>query len=355
MFLAVMVLACAMSVSGFAAGGYTVPADTQAIIEKMQNIDANHNGTYETGDVTRVLEAAAGIVQDDDYTKYDINGDGKVTIKDAKKVFGVVTGTDSAITEAELMKVFNERVNSVKNVYPGFTKTETVDCSSILVTTTNAPLDDLNVTNLEYDQYVKKMVKLMNSFPYNMFLNAEMKKELEKMEDAAIAAYEPQSRRSVVGPTVSNNTEHYDNFPVSNTNWSSRLTLADIDSISYSMKNGRIIISITMGSYSYVGDNCPTTLQKRINTPYGKVYNLPALSEADGSEVNKFSVKNGTIEFAFDYKTADVLKAEYAFEYNSDIKAPKDKENPDNELEMVTNTTAEMKETYVFSRVTQYE
>ncbi len=340
-----------MNVSVFAetteGEAYAIPDEIQANITKMQLVDANKNGTYETGDVTQVLKAAAGIATDDDYSVYDINGDGVVSVKDAKATLNAITGADSVVTNEELLAIFNERVNSVKTVYPGFSKRETLDCSSILITTKNAPVSDLNVTNLEYNKYVEKMVKLMNSFPYNLALDDSMRAELAKMQAAAEDAYEPQYGYSAT--VKADDTNHYNNYPVGHVMWGSRLTMDDIKSISYTMTGGRIVITVKMGNYSYTGDNCPVELNERIVTPYGKAFNLPNLDESDGSTVNSLSLSNGEIELGIDYKTNDCLKAVYSYGYTAEIKAPKDSES---ELEMTTKTTATYEERYTFNRVT---
>ncbi len=359
--LAAVIFASVMSVSVFAettettentqtTTEYQMPDDVQTIITKMQNLDANKNGTYETGDVTKVLSAAAGIVPADQVMAYDINNDGVVSVKDAQKALNVIAGVDTLFTKEQLFKVFNERVNSVKKVFPGFTKRETLDCSSILVTTKNAPLDDLNVTNIEYNAYVAKLVKLMNTFPYSLALNASMKAELEKMQKAADEAYDEQRRSTAVGKGKTQETAHYNNYPVSNFMWASNLTISDIYSINYTMSGYRIVFTLKMKNYSYKGDDCPTSLEEKAKTPYGKVFNLPELSETDGSVVNSLDLRDGEIILQIDYKTSDCLKAEYYYEYCADVKAPKD---PESDLEMTTNTTAEMKESYVFYRVTQ--
>ncbi len=351
LLLAIIMMACVMSVSAFAAAdtGYTIPADIQATIKKMQNLDANKNGTYETGDVTQVLRAAAGIVAEDDYSKYDINGDGYVTVKDAKTTLNAVTGVESIVSDEEILAVFNERANSVKAVFPGFSKKDTLDCSSILVTTKNAPMADLNVTNMEYVTYVDKLVAIMNKFPYNLALDDSMRAELANMQKAAQKAYDPQNGSSAVLKGSAYANAHFNTYPAGHTQWSSRLTMADIKDISYTMTGGWIKMTIKMDNYSYSGDNCPIELSERINTPYGKAFNLPELSEKDGSKVNSLAFKDGLIEFNIDYKTSDCIRAEYSYEYTADVKAAKD---PDSDLEMTTKTTATLSERYTFNRVT---
>ncbi len=348
--IAVAMLMSVMSISAFAETKALTAVEKSII--KMQNVDADLDGTYTTGDIAKVLQAAAGIVEEDDYTKYDINGDGYVSVRDAQATLNAVTGVAPVVTQEELLAVFNERINSVKKSLPGFTKREIVDCSSILVTTKNAPQSSLNVSNLEYDKYVDKMVNLMNTFPYNLALNDEMRAELKKLQISAENAYKPQSRSVAVGRGADYEDEHTDLFVVGGLSWSSNLTMNDIKSISYTMTGGRFSITITMKDYSYAGNAYPTGvagLSARSKLPYGKAFNLPEFDESDGSTVNSVALRGGEIDFQMDYKTADVLKAEYNYEYTADIKSPPDK---DSDLEMYTKTTAAVTERYVVNRVT---
>ena len=94
---------------------------TQKNILKMQRLDADKDGTYTTGDVSSVLEAAAGIAQDGDSEDYDINGDGYVSLRDAMVTLDAVTEVAPVVTQEELLAIFNERINSVKKNLPGFT------------------------------------------------------------------------------------------------------------------------------------------------------------------------------------------------------------------------------------------
>ncbi len=349
LFLALVMVMCVLNVSVFAATDeYVMPDNVAVIIKKMQNLDADKDGSYTTGDVSAVLKAAAGIVESDDYSCYDINGDDYVSIADAKATLDAVTGITPVVTDEEILTVFNERSNSVKGTLPGFKKTETVDCSSILITTKNAPVSDLNVTNLEYDKYVSKLVKVMNSFPYNLALNDEMRAELKKMEASAKAAYEPQTRKKTILSGAAWMNDHYSIYPISGFMDSSRLKYDDVKTISYDMINGSIKIDITMGNYSYSGSQYPDSidLAGKIKLPYGRVFNLPTFDSDEGT-VEKIDLKNGKISLKFDYLDCHVEESDYSYNYTASVKAAKD---PDSDLEMTTTTSASFTEEYKVGR-----
>lgn len=343
----VLVLCIAMgvfSITATAANSTTA----ESAMAKLQKIDADGNGSITTADASQYLKAAAGII-DVAESDYDYDADGTVSVVDAQKVLRVVAGVDSPLTEAEALELFNEGVNSVKTIRPGFEKTATVVCPSIKVTTMNAPISSMNVTDLEFDQYVEKIIKLMNTFPYNMALDDAMKAQLEEMRVQAKESYEPQVTTKTV---ASRSNSHYSYFPVNNLGWSSRLTLADIKSITCTIENGNIVYTVKMNDVTYVGDEYPTGsagFSKRQALPYGKIFNIPAFDESDGSTVNKVTFKNGTIVYKQDYLTGDSLYADYTYSYVVDMTAAPQE---DSDLVMKTVTTANTNENYVMNRVT---
>ena len=333
-------------VTASAAGETTVNAENA--MAKLQKLDVNTDGAISTVDAAQYLKAAAGII-DSAEVDYDYDADGSVSVVDAQKVLRVVAGVDSPVTQEEALVLFNEGVNSVKTVRPGFEKTATMVCPSIKVTTMNAPIKEMNVTNLEFDKYVDQIVKLMNTFPYNLALNAEMKAQLEEMQVQAKASYEPQVTTKTV---ASRSNSHYTFFPVNNLGWSSRLTMADIKSITCVIESGSIVYTVKMNDVTYVGDEYPTGsagFSKRQSLPYGKIFNIPAFDESDGSTVNKVSFKNGTIVYKQDYSTGDSLYADYSYGYVIDMTAAPQE---DSELVMKTVTTTNVNENYVMNRVT---
>ncbi len=249
-----LVLCIAIGIFGVTATAAVDDAVAEAAMAKLQKLDIDKNGSISTLDASQYLKAAAGII-DTSEVDYDFDADGSVSVLDAQKVLRVVAGVDSALTQEEALALFNEGINSVKTVRPGFEKTATVVCPSIKVTTMNAPISQMNVTNLEFDQYVDKIIKLMNTFPYNLALDDAMKAQLEEMRVQAAESYKPQVSTKTV---LKASNSHYTYFPVNNLGWSSRLTLADIKSIACTIENGAIVYTLKMNDVTYVGDEYPT-------------------------------------------------------------------------------------------------
>ena len=316
---------------------------------KIQRIDADGDGAYSTSDAAEFLRAAAGISANSNDEKYDLDFDGYVSVTDAQQALRMVSGIVPVLNEAETLELFNERINSVKTVRPGFEKTATMQCPSIKITTTNAPIDDMNVTNLEFNQYVDKIVNLMNSPLFSLIVDANMKAQLEEMKVQAKEAYLPQTTTKTV---ASRSNSHYSYFPVNNLGWSSKLTVNDISGATCQIVGSDIVCTITLPEITYIGDEYPTGssgFSKRQALPYGKVFNIPAFDESDGSTVNKVQFMNGKVVLKVDVLTGDVLEADYSYTYISEIMAAPQE---DSELTMKTATTANTTENYIMNRVT---
>lgn len=347
--LVLSVILGVFTVSASAASETAVLTGAEKSLAKIQSIDADGDGQYTTGDAAAFLRAAAGISADADDAKYDINMDGYTSVADAQEALRIVSGIEPILTEAEALELFNDKINSVKTVRPGFEKTQTVHCPSILITTTNAPIADMNVTNLEFNKYVDKIIKVMNTFPYNMALNDEMRAQLNEMKQQAEDAYLPQTTTKTVNKA---SNSHYSYFPVNNLGWSSKLTANDIKSAGCQVVGSDIVFTITLDEVTYIGDEYPTGssgFSKRQTLTYGKIFNIPALDESDGSTVNKVQFKNGKVVLKLDVATGDVLSADYSYTYVSEVMAPPQE---DSDLTMKTATTANMTENYIMNRVT---
>ncbi len=333
--LSIMLGAFVISVSA----GDEALTDAQKSLLKIQLIDANGDGAYAADDAAEFLKAAAGIIADDD--KYDLDFDGTVSVADAQQAFRIVSGVAPVLNEAETLALFNEKVNSVKTVRPGFQKTETIQCPSVKVTTTGAPLSSLNVSNMEFNQYVDKIVNLVGSFMDSSQLN-EMKQQAKDI-------YLPQTATKTV---AARSNSHYSYFPVNNLGWSSKLTVDDISGATFKVEGSNVVCTITLGEYTYVGDEYPTGssgFSKRQSLPYGKVFNVPSLDESDGSTVNKVQFKNGKVVLKADLATGDVLSVDYSYTYICTIKAAPQE---DSSMVMTTATTANITDNYVMNRVT---
>ncbi len=336
--------------------GTSVSAETATVSEltgteksflKIQRVDADSNGEYTTADAAVFLKAAAGIIEDSE--QYDIDFDGDVSLADAQAALRIVAGISPVLSEAETLALFNSQINTVKTVRPGFDKTSTVVCPSIKITTTNAPIADMNVTDLEFNKYVDKIIKVMNTFPYNMALNDEMKAQLNEMKAQAEASYDPQVTTKTVNKT---SNSHYSYFPVNNLGWSSKLTVDDISKASCKVADGSVIYTIELPSITYIGDEYPTGsagFSKRQALSYGKVFNIPALDESDGSTVNKITFKNGKVVLKVDVETGDILSVDYFYVNVSEVMAAPQE---DSEITMKTTTTMNTTENYIMNRVT---
>lgn len=342
--LVVGVLMSAMSFS-VSAAEYS-EEEVAAFVTMMNRADVNGDGAYSTLDASTLLKAAAGIeLAEEDY---DIDLDGQVTLLDAQKMLRVAADLDSVVSNDVLLKLFTEKLNSVKKTKPGFAKTTTLVCPSIKVTTTGAPtgFESLNVTNLEYKDYVNKFVNLMNTFPYNTMLDATMQAELEEMKKSAVEVYQPQTEKKNVAAT---SNSHYTHFPVNNLGWSCKLEMSDIKSIKQTIVGGNIVITITLADYTYGKGEYPvgsSGFADRQKLPYGKIFNIPALNETDGSTINSMAFKNGVVVLTLDGQTADVVSVNYSYSYVSNITSPK---NEGSNLVMKTVTTANTNENYVMN------
>lgn len=346
----ILALGIIICMFGVTASAETVDFDAvQNSFLKIQRVDADGDGNYTTADASLILKVAAGIVEDPKDGSYDINNDGEVTISDAQKTLRIASGIDSVLTEKEALDLFNRKLNSVKSERPGFQKTATVVCPSIKVTTMNVPISDMNVTDLEFDKYCDKIVKLMNTFPYNLLLDDAMKAQLKEMQAQAKESYEPQVSEKTVD-RYSN--AHYSYFPVNNLGWSSRLTSDDVESVTCTVADGVMTFTVKLGACTYIGDEYPTGtagFSQRQTLPYGKVFNIPAFDESDGSTLNKISFSDGVVTLKADVKTSDTLSADYYYGYVVDITAA---QQADSSLVMKTKTTSKVTENYKMNKVT---
>ena len=147
--LAVTLLISSLSVSAFALTGneivieYDFAANVAQKDENNNIIGYTSDGKVTLDDARAVLRVSAGIEAPRTgltYDDYDVDGDGFVTVSDVKTVIGIILGIDVTISDDEyLLSLFNAELNSVKSLRPGFTKTATTQCHSMLVTTRNAP------------------------------------------------------------------------------------------------------------------------------------------------------------------------------------------------------------------------
>ena len=335
-----------MSVMSLSVSAATILTDEQKadFVTMMNRADVDKDGSYSTKDAKTLLRAAAGI--EPSKADYDIDLDGQVSVLDAQKMLCVASGIENVIDDATLLQLCKENLDGVKTKKPGFDKTTTMVCPSIKVTTSGAPtgFESLNVTNLEYKDYVNKFVNLMNTFPYNSLLDDEMKQELELMKQSAVDIYKPQTETKSVAAT---SNSHYTYFPVNNLGWACKLEISDIKGIKQVLNGDAFVVTITLDDYTYTKGQYPTGtsgFSERQKLPYGKVFNLPALDETDGSVLNSMALKNGKVVLKLDRETGKLLSVDYSYSYTSNITSAKAEGS---DLVMKTVTNANTSESYV--------
>ena len=313
-----------------------------AMLTTMTRADVDGNGSYSTLDATILLKAAAGIEASQE--DYDIDLDGQVSLLDAQKMLRVAANLENVVDNQQMFKLFKQSLNNVKKVKPGFNRTTTLVCPTIKVTTTGAPISKLNVSNMEYKDYVSTFVSAMNTFPYNSLLDDEMKAELELMKQSAVDIYKPQTEKKVVAAT---SNSHYTYFPVNNLGWSCNLDYSEIESITQTVADGKIVLTITLADATYGKSAYPTGtsgFSERQKLTYGKIFNLPALNENDGSVVNSMKLNDGVVVLKLDPATGKAAEVDYSYTYISDITSPK---SEGSDLVMRTVTTVNTAENYV--------
>ncbi len=342
-----------MMISVFAVGANAAElTSAQKSMMKLSRADADGDGTYTTADAVKLLRMAAGIEKSTEAN--DVNLDGYVAISDAVLVLRETAGVGAILSTAEALELFNNSVNTVKKQNPGFTKATTIHCSSMLITTTGAPaiLSDLNVKNMEYRDYVNRVVSVMSKYSWLITdekEKAELDKQMADMKQSAIDAYKPQTQ-SYEAP-AGDVEKHRSYFPISNVDFSSNLGVNDVASVKVTMKNKQLVYTVAMDDYKYIGNEYPTGtagLAGRLQLPYGKVFNLIPLDESDGSVVNSMSLKNGKVVLTQNASTGKLVKADYSYDYISDVNAP-DQDNGDNgKITMKSVIKTNVKESVTF-------
>ena len=356
--LAVCILFSVFSLNAFA----TVTND-----EIVSCYDFNGDGNVNLTDARTVLRVSAGLEQPREGFVYDLDGDGFSTIEDVKMVLSIVMGVDVEITSDEFnLALFRSELNNVKAVRPGFTKTATTQCKSMLVTTRNAPDASLNVTNMPFDQYTNKTCDYLEDALSNPLVNIALSKEDKAEMKAYIAELRKQSKElydlNKTTKTVNRHSSHYYHFPVNNLGNSCFLELKDIKSIECYEEDGYIVRVVTMKTDTYIGDEFPTgnegSTQRWKTISYGKVFNIPDFDETEGSKqtsiLNSVTFKDGVIKSTIDKLSGIPVKVEYSYTYTADISTIPQKNNDGTDgLQMDSVTTAVNTETFIINPVTK--
>ncbi len=359
--ISVLLAVCTL-VSAFALNAFASVTTEEIVV----SYDFNGDGSVNLTDARTVLRVSAGLEQPREGLVYDLDGDGFVTNTDVKMVISVVLGVDVEITGDEFnLSLFRSELNNIKAVRPGFTKTATTKCDSMLVTTRNAPDASLNVTNMPFDQYTNKTCDYLEDALSNPLVNLAISKEEKAQIKANIAAMRKQADEiydaKTKTTTIAKRRSHYASFPVNNLANSCFLTLDDIKSITCYEEDGYIIRKVVMNENTYIGDEYPTgyegSSQRWQKIPYGKVFNIPEFSETENgketSRLNKVTFKNGVIISKVDKLSGLPVSVDYSYTYIADVSTiPQPDQNGNPGLEMDSVTTARITESYVINPVT---
>jgi hypothetical protein len=314
--LSVCVLLTAFSFNVFAADEVTAEDPhketreyTEAFNKQLSKGDVTGDKKVTTEDASEYLKVAAKLVASKENVNYDYTGDGKVTTADARKALRVASGLEASVSDEAVFDYFLNEINTVKTTTPGFKRTATGTCKSAKITVSGAPLiiNGLNCKDKEYVDFIRDNESLLKDDS-----NPE---EYDKMLKDAENLYKPQTESKVV--PAENRVQHINNFPVSGLAVSCRLTIDDIESVSFKTEDKYYIITITLGDYKYDSKNpypaAPSQQSERKDIPYGKVFNLLELSEADAKKLKQVDLKDGKVTLKVDSTTGEIINADYFF------------------------------------------
>lgn len=338
---ALCLIFCALSVNVFA-----------AYQDNVAKYDYNGDGTVSLLDARALLKISAGIEQPKDSETYpnlvyDLDGDGVITNKDVVKILYIVTGIEpDVISDKEYqLELFKQELNRVKSEKPGFKKSVTNHCTSMLVTTENSGLSSLDVKNMEFDKYVDKVCDVMKMFPGTSEYTKALKEQAENV-------YKPSTSESV----LKKNVLAVSSFPVNNLGKSCYLTVDDIADIVTRDDGDYIYREVTMKTDTYTGTEYPTGSagfsQRWQKISYGKVFNIPSFDTTQNGEtvsiLNKVTFKDGKITVKVDKLTGMPLSVDYSYTYVADLAGVPDS---DSGMTMSTVTTMNVSENYVINPV----
>lgn len=293
---------------------------TEIFNNQLYKGDLNGDGKVTTEDASKFLRVAAKLDEQDANVNYDITGDGKVTTADARLALRVASGLELTATDEEIFDYFSNELNSVKSTRPGFQRKATGTCKSAKVTITGAPKGltwDMNATNKEYKDYVAGLEGL--------FTFAGKTDEYQQMKKEADELYTPKETTKKVDPTSS---QHYTYFPIQSRGVTCVLSFEEVQDITLKIVNGYYIITMTLGSYTYDGDN-PYPAEgreyvEREKLPYGKIFNIPEFALNDGYTLEKVVLDKGKVVVKIDSTTGEIINADFFFRCTSTVRTQQD-------------------------------
>ena len=266
---------------------FSVSASALNTTDIKNSYDYNSDGKINLYDARAILKVCAGIEAPIEGKIYDLDGDGYVTFYDAKSVLSVATGIsaeiDVAASQEYLLSLFNQELNRVKEVKPGFKRVTTQTTESALFT-----------------MYVSTI------FGQTEFASIELSELAASSEDEEMIAmseevYKPKTTQRNINK---NSNNHKNNFLINTgTEESSLLTVNDISSISCYEEDGYIYRTVTLGEQKYTKEQYPADLNERMKTvSYAKIFTVPQLTSSK-TTLNSVTFKEGKITIKVDKYT----------------------------------------------------
>ncbi len=350
--LALCLLLGAVSVTAFA----TDESATDKIIAMYDYCDANNDGVINdadsvilcdfdgdgsvtTADAKIVLRIATGLIAAPDGKTGDVNNDGICGVDDARTVLRIAAGIDSVFSDSAILEYVTAEANWVKSAKPGFTQNTTSVVPSTKISVSGYSVSTMNCTDLEMKDYIEKMKPLL--------LLAGMRDEYERMVADVNATYEPKTSSITVNANDAN--KHYSYYPVKSYFWAMKLTDNDIKDITYTLKDGNILIKILFDEFTYTGDEYPTSYYALQKEPYGKAFNLSAYKATNDYSLDSFTYKDGSITYKIDAATGNVLSSDYYYASIAKCTSEQTEPNTNSKITMKMTVNSNYTESYVIN------
>ncbi len=309
---------------------------TTAFNKQLSKGDVTGDNKVTEADATEYLKVAAKLSAPKENVNYDFNEDTQVTTDDARKALRVAAGLEPAVSDEVIFNYFLDEVNSVKETFPGFKRTATGTCKSARITVSGAPiLLGINCKDKEYVDFIRENEAL--------FRDKSKPEEYDEMLKQAEELYIPRSEDKVIN---AGSNLHYTNYPVSTLGVSCKLDFEDIEDIKFESKDGKYIITVTLGDYTYGSKNpypgAYSQHAERVKLPYGKVFNLIEFSEEDAQKLQEVALRDGKVILTVDSTTGEIINSDYLFKVKTTVKDVS--EAGAYKIEMITKMDYEFRE-----------
>lgn len=354
--LSVLVVLClltgAFSVNAFAAdsseeaNANLTREYTEIFLSQINRGDLDGDNKVTVEEASKYLRIAAKLDEPEAGVNYDLTGDGKITTADARKALRIASGLEFGATDEEIFEYFKNELNTVKKTFPGFDRTTTSVATDSRITVSGVPKIpvsivkwvDINANNEEIVSYYKRTA--------DAWKKVASDEEYEAMLKDAESLYEPVEKTKRI---ESGSKSHYTYFPVTGLANTCRLEFEDIKDISMKTTDGKFIITLIMGSYTYDESNpYPATTyesNERQSLPYGKIFNLPEFNDDSTYALEEIVFDDGKVVLEVDSETGEIITADFFYSYKLTLNLSSEEEGME-DVVMKTTTTSEYGEKF---------